>query len=339
MFNSNHYVPIIRWKRGEQKALSELDSTLKDKMTPLIEIPPIDWDFENDCPKKTIDEHLKNLATQIQESWNKPNVIFIDAFQVCLDDDEVMADQSHPLEYIFQVLYNKEIKAIPVTSRERGNNYQKAVNNIISKYNTGYSIRLYDEDFDDIDSNIGWFLHQFDSNLAEVDIIIDYKYIDSKTPVGRMSKLVAGAILSLPYIEEWRTFSFTATAFPENLSEFPSGTNGNIIRTEWLIYKKLLTTKLTRYPAFGDYIISNPEYAKIDPRFMRMSANIRYTADDEYLIFRGFSVTNPKYGKWKQTKDLCQRIISHAKYSGKDFSYGDKYIYDCAHDDRSTGKA
>ncbi|PFO37021.1 beta family protein [Bacillus cereus] len=339
MFNQEHYVPIIRWKRGEQTALSELNPQLKNNMTPVIEIPPIDWDFENDCPKKSIDEHLKNFIAQLKDSWNNPNVIFIDALQICLDDDEVMADTTHPLESIFQALSQESIRAIPVTSKERGTNYQKAVNSIIKTFNTGYAIRVSEEDLDDLEPIIEKFLYELECPPEEIDIIIDYKYIDPKTPIGRITKFVVGSIHSLPYVEKWRTLTFTATAFPENLSEFASGTDGSIPRIEWTIYQKLFNTKLPRYPAFGDYIISNPEYTKIDPRFMRMSANIRYTADNEYLIFRGFSVTNPKYGKWQQTRGLSQRVISHAKYSGKDYSYGDQYIYDCAHNQTGTGNA
>ncbi|WP_375090930.1 beta family protein [Peribacillus sp. RS7] len=339
MFNKDHYVPIIRWKRGEQTALIELDQEIKNGMTPLIEIPPIDWDFENECFKKSIDDHLKNFATQIKTSWNNPNKLFIDAFQICIDDDDIMANGSHPLEYIFHLLSEEKIEAIPVTSKNRGTNYQKAINSVLHTYNTGFAIRLTDEEFDDIDSNISWFVDQFDCSPAETDIFIDYKYIDSKSPVGRMAKLVAGSLLSLPHINQWRTLTFAATTFPENLSEFSTGTDGNIPRNEWLIYQRLLKTKLPRYPAFGDYIISNPEYSKIDPRLMRMSANIRYTADDEYLIFRGFSVTSPKYGKWTQTQGLCQRVVGHSKYSGSHYSYGDKYIYDCANGSASTGNA
>ena len=40
MFAREHYLPVLRWKRGEQAALAELGSTDRDSMTPLIEIPP-----------------------------------------------------------------------------------------------------------------------------------------------------------------------------------------------------------------------------------------------------------------------------------------------------------
>lgn len=339
MFNENHYVPIVRWKRGEQSALFELDSKIKDLMSPLIEIPPIDWDFENECAKKTIDEHLKNFALQLKTNWNHPNSIFIDAVQICLDDDEVMSNGDHPLEYIFDILSNENISAIPVISKERGYNYQNAVKKINSIYKTGFAIRLHNDDFDDINSTLSSIFIQFPSKLNEIDLILDYKYIDPKDPIGRMTNFISGSLLSLPNIKKWRTLTLAATSFPENLSEFPSGEDGAIPRVEWLIYQQLLKSNLPRIPTFGDYIISNPEYSRIDPRFIKMSANIRYTTDNEYLIFRGYSVTNPKYGKWAQSHGLCQRVVAHSKYSGQHYSYGDNYIFDCANGTASTGNA
>lgn len=339
MFKQDHYVPIIRWKRGEQSALQVLDPSLKDFMTPVIEIPPIDWDFENDCPKKTVDDHLKNFKEQLKTSWNNDNPVFIDAHQICLDDDELMEDGSHPLISLFTMLKSEKLNAIPVTSPSRGVNYQKAVYSIVNNYQTGCAIRLLDEDFDDIDRIIQGFLEAFNVDPTEIDLIIDYRYIDHKNPVNRMTNLIVGSILAIPHINSWRTFTFVATAFPENLSEIKTGTDGSIPRSEWMIYQQLLQKKIPRYPSFGDYIISNPEYSRLDPRIMRMSANIRYTADNEYLIFRGYSVTTPKYGKWKQAQELCQRVVLHPKYSGEFYSFGDKYIYGCANETESNGNA
>ncbi|MFB5761329.1 beta family protein [Paenibacillus medicaginis] len=51
-FNRRHYVPIVKWKQGEQRALETLAATSKERLTPLIEIAPIDWDFENEVQRK-----------------------------------------------------------------------------------------------------------------------------------------------------------------------------------------------------------------------------------------------------------------------------------------------
>lgn len=37
-FGSNHYVPVLKIKRGEKKALQAISSTLQPEITPLLEI-------------------------------------------------------------------------------------------------------------------------------------------------------------------------------------------------------------------------------------------------------------------------------------------------------------
>ena len=48
MFDHKHYVPILGGKAGEYRALRELTPAIKSNLTPLVEVPPVQWDFEND---------------------------------------------------------------------------------------------------------------------------------------------------------------------------------------------------------------------------------------------------------------------------------------------------
>lgn len=331
-------MPIIRWRRGEQKALELLDPTLKESMTPLVEIPPIPWDFENEAPKRTIDDHLKNIGIQLKKSWNHNGPVFIDAYQICIEDDEVMSNGQHPLEFIIDEFQNENIQAIPVTGNHRGTNYQAAVRSINQKYRNGYCLRLVDDDLDEINQIIDWTAKFFNEKPENVDLILDYKYINPKYE-SRMLRLIVGSISAIPDLNKWRTLTFCGTAIPESLGDIQTGTDGNIPRSEWSIYKKILNTHLDRYPSFGDYIISNPEYTEIDPRLMQMSANIRYSVDEEFLIFRGYSVRSKKYNGWGQALGLSQRIVSHSKYLGRSYSFGDEYIYNCSIGKESTGNA
>ena len=63
------YVPILKWRQGEYLALGQLHPNVKDKVIPLIEIPPIEWDFEQKKEAKTIDEHLKPFANRLVKKW------------------------------------------------------------------------------------------------------------------------------------------------------------------------------------------------------------------------------------------------------------------------------
>ena len=77
MFTDKHYVPILRGKMGEYKALATLDDRTKKKLTPLISIPPPSTDFKTLLPRKSIDEHLGSAANNIAKHWGTTRSFFI----------------------------------------------------------------------------------------------------------------------------------------------------------------------------------------------------------------------------------------------------------------------
>ena len=67
-----------------------------------------------------------------------------------------------------------------------------------------------------------------------------------------------------------------------------------------------------------------------------MSANLRYTLEEEWLIFKGRNVRD--YG-YEQFNGLCRTLLQHKEYSGATFSWGDNYISQCAADKGGPGNA
>lgn len=53
MFPDKHYVPAIKWKQGEYMALEELHPHHKAELTPLVDVPPIPWDFAEERPTRS----------------------------------------------------------------------------------------------------------------------------------------------------------------------------------------------------------------------------------------------------------------------------------------------
>ena len=78
---------------------------------------------------------------------------------------------------------------------------------------------------------------------------------------------------------------------------------------------------------FADYAISHPYTKELDPRTMRMSASIRYTTSNNWLVLKGRNVR--QYG-FDQYFELAKELIERPEYADRDFSWGDKYIADCA---------
>ena len=113
---------------------------------------------------------------------------------------------------------------------------------------------------------------------------------------------------------------------------------GLIPRYEWQLYKKVvqaLHAKGARLPSFGDFAVNHPRVLPQDMRLLKPSANIRYTTDDAWLIAKGTNVR--KKGGYEQFRYLCKSIVDSQYYMGRQFSYGDEYIFTCASGSEKTG--
>jgi len=81
-------------------------------------------------------------------------------------------------------------------------------------------------------------------------------------------------------------------------------------------------------PVFGDYAIAHPDPGEVDPRIMKASASVRYTTEDHWIVPKGRNLRGHGYD---QFFSVCEALIERDEYSGCGFSWGDQYIWDCAH--------
>ena len=132
MFGHDHYVPILKAKDGEYGALQMLAPRTREAITPLLEIPPIDWDYAEDRPKKTIDQHLQKVGQKIERAWGQRRPLFVD-LPLWIPENERMIGGEHPLNYVFTSLRDRGIEAIPVIGLLRPNEYLSACRDIITK--------------------------------------------------------------------------------------------------------------------------------------------------------------------------------------------------------------
>lgn len=331
MFN---YVPILKGKQGEYFALRDLEASLKSKITPLIEIPSIPWDWEAEAPAKTINEHLIRVPLLMEQSLGTSKDFFVDLSFI--EPDERMADNRHPLTYLFDEGRLRSLKMIPVTGIGRDDHYQTAVADIISQDRRGLCIRLESDDFGEIDleAEISILLSRFNLKPRQVHLLIDFKGISGNI-LALFSRTMVNLINSLPNLEQWRTLTFSGSGFPPTLTGIVSFTS--IGRSEWTIWRSLLrSSALKRKPDFGDYGVDNPEPNEVDFRIMQMSANIRYTVEENWLIVKGRGVR--RHG-WDQYHALCRGLIGNPEFRGRAYSWADDYIYQCANNQVGTGNA
>ncbi len=335
MFSYRHYIPILKGKQGEYSALETLSPSVKDCLTPLIEIPPIPWNWKKDQPLKSINGHLEGIGTTLDRAWASERPFFIDLIWISADDR--MNNGEHPLEFVFGRAKEWNLSPIPVTGLIRDEAYQQACRTIQTEDKRGICLRVQREDFADFPDTAAEILkivRTLAVTPAECDLLLDLRSIVSPQQIDADS--VFNLVELLPDLDSWRSFTISATSFPQNLIGLPPEEASVIERTEWRLWLELFPRfrELPRRPAFGDYAISHPETPEVDPRTMRASASIRYTAEQSWLVLKG---RNLRDNGFEQFREVSRELLAAPEYSGPSFSWGDRYIEGCAYERTGTG--
>ncbi len=334
MFYCKDYVPILKGKNGEYGALESMSPEEKEQITPLIEIPPVPWDYKKDVPAKTIDQHLAKVDPKFEKSWGLDQLFFVDLMWI---ERERMPDGTHPLAYVFSRARLRALKAVPVTGLIRADAYQTACREIVEQDKRGVCLRLQKDDFEEpgsLESAIAKLLALLGASPADTDLVLDLGSLHTES--GEEPSIdVVSLVQSIPCIKKWRSFVLAATGFPVDLIGLPPSEISTVWRSEWTLWRNLAADhRIARTPIFGDYAIAHPQPPEVDPRAMRPSASIRYTTEDVWLILKGKNLRSHGY---KQFHDVSKSLLKNAAYSGPQFSWGDRYIRDCANRLVSSG--
>lgn len=333
MFDHRHYVPCLRWKQGEYKAVSLLSSAATDFITPLIEVPEKGYDFETKADKKTIEEHLALFPKRVATYWKK-RACFVDLIHIAAT--ERLKPSVHPVTHVFDELEAFGCVAIPVIGPSRDAHYQRAVHNSSARKKRGLAVRLTIEEA--ARPNLRTVLQTLlgsENPPENCDLIFDLRS-PSYSPLAGFAKLLTAIITRLPDLKRWRTFSVIGTSFPSHMGEIQTSLE-MVPRNEWALYKLVavaLAQAGVRIPAFGDYAINHPDLLPKDMRLLKPSATIRYTVNDAWLIVKGRNVRD--YG-YDQYRGLAKIVRTHSAFLGTSFSRGGKYIADCVTGAEGTG--
>lgn len=330
-FTHTHYVPILKGKLGEFNALKTLYQQDKAALTPLIEVVQVDWDYDEDAPKKSEADHLLATRDKMVKSWGTTRPLFVDLGAADLSAVTIGdTQQRHPYTFFFDIARAAGLLAIPVIPLSPDLATLAAVQQICAVDRRGVMVRI------ERDHIIGSLLTSMLAALprvlglapGQIDIVLDLEEMTSSAQAGHLMGLPY-LLPNLPHLHAWRTFTLAGCAFPENLSGFAIGTIDTIPRVEWQLWTGLIgrLPQDARVPTFSDYAVAAVDLPDVDMRFVDPRNNIRYTTTNDWLLVRGQSnkrkrgLTNPQ---------LCSLLMGHPAFCGAAFSEGDKYIVGCA---------
>lgn len=324
------YMPVLKWRQGEYQALMRLKSNIKDAILPLIVVPPIEYDFEERRPKKTVQDHIEPFAKRYDSKWGTKNSL-IDLHDSL--EDAAMDDGTLVVEFIFNSLRSAALNAVPVVKLSRNGAYLSAIKDILTIDRKGTAIRVKFNQLmtPTLDQSIQKLMHYLDVDYPEVDLVIDLEVPQSFEPYTDFAKALLNAIKRISGLKRFRSFVIAGMSL--NLSEIKIP-GGELTRHEWLLYQQLQKDLGgLRRPTFGDYTIETPDFISQDMRLINPPGKIIYTTQNTWLIPKGKSFRDNR----DQMITHCEAIINSGKYCGQGYSAGDKRIYDTCYGIKNTG--
>lgn len=316
MFDSKHYVPILKWKRAEQGALKELADESKAYITPLIQLV---------MPKRKPEEQLEDIMLRFKKQLLKISgkLVEVWSYTPLFVDFSLLFTTPLKVESIKTILNEShlfKVTFIPVMHLSDDSRIKETACSIAKRNKSGICLKLICSDFSDLiklNQDIAELLSSMKLTNEDIDLLVDIKEMEENE-----NKFVKYLNLSqkLPNLLKWRTFIFASGAFPKNLSECEFAEENLIPRLDWKNWRKQLDSKeLQRKPAFADYTIQHPIYDEIS-QFFPPTTSIKYTLENEWLIKKG------KKQKFELYLASAAELLEDKRFYGENFSNGDKYI-------------
>jgi Beta protein len=339
MFSPNHYVPILKWKRAELRALQGLKDHDKERITPLIELvmPKVSSPYKDKAKKirKTTDEifvevvlkfktqRAKDIPKEVQSAWGDAP-IFLD-FSLLYEAQFTTRLKVESMKEIISAGATLGLRLIPVINLNDEREIKHTACTLSKQYGQGLCLRVALSDLDDMDKlnqKLEACLKSFDVFERNIDLLIDLKDISQESNQYVHCVNVSQQLRS---IAKWRNLIIAAGSFPEDLTDCKFDEATFIPRLEWKGWLSHAHAKpLKRIPTFADYTIRNPIF-KESSQFYPPTTSIRYTQEETWMVMKGKKL---KFHMYLANAKLLAGSSEH--FYGKTFSDGDRYVSDKA---------
>lgn len=291
----------------------------------MVTIPPIEFDFELGVPKKTPHEHVHPFATRLNKKWGaRPCWVDIHPTlrEAAMDDGRIT------YKYVFDGLRENLASGLPVVSTDMSATTLGLIRGIVSQDQLGVGLRLTLVDLmhpDKVARSMA-MLNAVGCSLGEVDLLVDLE-APNYDPILPFANALVMQFQSFGIMDQFRNFALIGTGFPESMANIATGAS-SIPRRHWVLYKSLAAAlgPSGRLPNFGDYTITHPDFVAMDMRLVKPAGKVIYAAADSWHIEKG--------GAFRDDRDQMyghfEAIIKLADFKGAAYSFGDRYISQCA---------
>ena len=252
--NSICYIPILKWKQGEYRALKLLPPSEINKILPLIEIVPNQYNSQTEKYNKTMGQQIIDSVNYIVKNWGLMRPIILDADLIASKKLENQA--SSPIELLYDLCKSKTIPFIP-TINSFNDNSSKNICSLNKKYDLEYiclRINVSDQNFNEIKKVLPVIQEVSQLTDLKIMVILDQKRVNSTTFNNTDHIKFIQQMYSYLKNYQLALIAVSGASFPKDLSNILSDNIHEIERSEWIIWKGLhLPLVYSDYGISGDY--------------------------------------------------------------------------------------
>lgn len=321
---SPHYVPLLKGRPGELRALSQAWASERAGMTPLLEVVPttLQVDDEGEVDPASLDAALTRFVDQLTRSWKVGARIILDGGAL-----PPVASRSGTAA-LLERFAGTAFHTVPVVRPSDSDAERREIGAATARLSSpGACIRLGGEDLDDADVPLSASIDELLRTLAldprSMDVVIDLGSVTDERTAAFANRIARLVLADLPYLDDWRTVVLASGSFPPDLGGVPPQVPTEVPRMEPALWNSVRSRWGGRLD-FGDYAIANPVQGGGAP--FAPAPQLRYTGPDQWIVMKGRR--NDPRGP-RQFYEICDRVAAHPAFT-PGLSWGDDYVTSAA---------
>lgn len=319
------YAPIVKGHENDLKAVSLLGRDWSSTK-PLIE-------YTLPKPGTDVAADLAGFIERIRR-YVALNETFVDFYGFHPGTPDI--DDKHPIAFAFDIVRAYGLPVTPVMGFDREievarqEKLWRDVEPLFRRLGRGLCFRVDIEDIEGAPEETWEQIVERSAQLhlrpAEVDVVMDLRSLRERDERAVKELVIDFAVGARSFIP--RSLILAGSSALQTVSNVPEDGGVSIDRTELRLWAELFVDAAFRSPlTFGDYGVVYPDFDR-DTLATRINAKIRYTARDKIHYFRGQSYS--KIPPEQQYPVLARRVVDSPVYADPKYSFGDRYIYECA---------
>jgi orotate phosphoribosyltransferase-like protein len=323
------YTPIVKGKENDFKAIGKMPSVLAARTFPLVELLAPDEPFQFDASYLRFGSQLRKHCPD--------QLVSVDLHSIA--PGQKTADGSLGLEALCGYLKGLGVDFVPVFGFDHEPELWDRIAKIAHREGRGLTVRLTKEDLVVPDDTLQELLDRLASakmSANETNLVVDLASLDEmdKATIATLRGLSQDFVDLAMAARKFGLVSIVGSSMPKDVSGVPKEGQTAIPRQELPLWLSVASSLPELSIGYGDYGVIHPNFSVKTPA-TNANAKIRYTSSREHHIFRGYSLREGV--KFKQYHDLSRRVIAASVYQGRDYSFGDDYMWRCANLEATTG--